>query len=243
MAAGIVFHNITTASGVTFSLACWVPDTALPDVGAIAVSMPVLSNGSVVVPATEAKQDDLITAINSAASTEVDHDSPDAGGSLKFGFRAVALGTNPTGVAPADRSDWLGNRAGVPFFIGGHPNIITRHNVVLAADGAQTDAALLSVSAGSKIVVTQISAKASAANSGNTAVRVGFGTANVPTAALAGANGIILAGTFAANGGHQIGNGAGIIACGADGEDLRLTCGAPTGGQLDLNYSYFTIES
>lgn len=38
MAAGIVFHNITTASGVTFSIACWVPNTAAPDVGAVAVS-------------------------------------------------------------------------------------------------------------------------------------------------------------------------------------------------------------
>lgn len=41
MAAGIVYHDITTSSGVTFSIACWVPDTALPDVGAIAVSQPV----------------------------------------------------------------------------------------------------------------------------------------------------------------------------------------------------------
>lgn len=45
MAAGIVFHNITTASGVTFSLACWVPDTAAPDVGAIPVSLPVNLSG------------------------------------------------------------------------------------------------------------------------------------------------------------------------------------------------------
>lgn len=38
MAAGIVFHNITTSTGVTFSIACWVPDTAAPDVGAVAIS-------------------------------------------------------------------------------------------------------------------------------------------------------------------------------------------------------------
>lgn len=46
MAAGIVFHNITTAAGVTFSLACWVPDTAAPDVGAIPVSIPVSIAGA-----------------------------------------------------------------------------------------------------------------------------------------------------------------------------------------------------
>ena len=46
MAAGIVYHNITTAAGVTFSLACWVPDTASPNVGAIPVSMPIKSDGT-----------------------------------------------------------------------------------------------------------------------------------------------------------------------------------------------------
>lgn len=57
MAAGIVYHNITTASGVTFSIACWVPNTATPDVGAIPVQLPVTSAGAEIVPATAAKQD------------------------------------------------------------------------------------------------------------------------------------------------------------------------------------------
>jgi hypothetical protein len=48
MAAGIVYHNITTATGVTFALACWVPDTAFPDVGAIPVSLPIKSDGTVI---------------------------------------------------------------------------------------------------------------------------------------------------------------------------------------------------
>lgn len=60
MAAGIVFHNITTAAGVTFSLACWVPDTALPDVGAIPVSISVSAAGAPVVPATAANQTTVI---------------------------------------------------------------------------------------------------------------------------------------------------------------------------------------
>lgn len=46
MAAGIVYHNITTAAGVTFALACWVPDTAAPNVGAVPVSIPVKSDGT-----------------------------------------------------------------------------------------------------------------------------------------------------------------------------------------------------
>lgn len=46
MAAGIVYHNITTASGVTFTIACWVPNTAAPDVSAIPVQLPINSSGT-----------------------------------------------------------------------------------------------------------------------------------------------------------------------------------------------------
>jgi hypothetical protein len=38
MAAGLVSHNITTASGVTFAVVSWVPDTTAPDVGAVPVA-------------------------------------------------------------------------------------------------------------------------------------------------------------------------------------------------------------
>lgn len=55
MAAGIVYHNLTTASGVTFSIACWVPNTAAPDVGAIPVQLPIFSDGTVIADATGLK--------------------------------------------------------------------------------------------------------------------------------------------------------------------------------------------
>lgn len=55
MAAGIVYHNITTATGVTFSIACWVPNTAAPDVGAIPVTVPIFSDGTVIADATGLK--------------------------------------------------------------------------------------------------------------------------------------------------------------------------------------------
>lgn len=38
MAAGLVSHNITTASGVTFGVISWVPDTGSPDVGAVPIA-------------------------------------------------------------------------------------------------------------------------------------------------------------------------------------------------------------
>lgn len=55
MAAGIVYHNITTATGVTFSIACWVPNTASPDVGAVPVTTPIFSDGTVIADATGMK--------------------------------------------------------------------------------------------------------------------------------------------------------------------------------------------
>jgi hypothetical protein len=173
----------------------------------------------------------------------VAHDAVDSGSPYKMGFRAIAHGANPTAVAAADRTDWLANRHGIPWVIGGHPNIITRSATIDDADGAQTDASLLTVSAGTKIVVTAISAIASASNSGSVAVRIGFGAATLPAASEAGAAGILLEGKYSAGNGNQKGNGAGILGIGADGEDLRITCDDPAGGSLFVTFSYYTIES
>jgi hypothetical protein len=171
------------------------------------------------------------------------HDGVDADKPLKVGHKAIAHGTNPIAVAASDVSDWYTNRAGVPWVIGGHPNVITRSHVIADGDGAQTDAALLTIGAGAKAVITQLSVKADASNTTNVAVKLGFGTATIPAASLAGTAAIVLEGQFAASGGHQIGNGAGIIAVGADNEDLRITCGDPVSGNLRVTYSYYTIES
>lgn len=56
MAAGLVSHNITTASGVTFAVRSWVPDTASPDVGAVPVAL--LTDGT-----------NLLTLVNNALAT------------------------------------------------------------------------------------------------------------------------------------------------------------------------------
>ena len=36
------------------------------------------------------------------------------------------------------------------------------------------------------------------------------------------------------------GNGSGSVGIGADNEDLRITCGAPTTGKLTVLVDYFT---
>lgn len=53
MAAGLVWHNITTASGVTFALGQWVPDTASPDALAKAIMVPFDTGGVEISPARE----------------------------------------------------------------------------------------------------------------------------------------------------------------------------------------------
>lgn len=156
---------------------------------------------------------------------------------------ARAHGANPTAASAGADVGIIANRHGVPFVIGGHPNIISRSHTVADSDGAQTDAALVTISTGSKIVVTQISAICDANNTTNIVVRIGFGTTNVPTPSLAGTNGLLIDGVFGSGSGQQKGSGSSIIAVGADNEDLRLTCGDPVGGNLYVQYSYFTIES
>lgn len=165
-----------------------------------------------------------------------DHDAVDAGEIVGVGGRAIAHGTNPTAVAAADRTAWYFNRAGVPFVIGGHPNIVTLRTNYTAA---QTDAALVTVAGGLKIVVTRCSVLADKANTVDVQARVGFGATTTPT----GAGTVLSHPGIAAGSGVIEGNGSGIIGVGADGEDLRITSEVPTTGSIDVMVSYYTIES
>jgi len=180
----------------------------------------------------------LPVQLRTAAGGEVtlDHDSVDAGGPIKVGHRAIAHGTNPTAVAAGDRTDGFANRAGVPWVMGGHPNILT-----LEAEytSAQTNAAIITVGSGAKIVVTQIQALCANSNSVDVAARIGFATATTPTT-----TGVVLTHPGIAPGsGVSRGDGSGILGVGADGEDLRITSGAATSGALRILVSYYTIES
>lgn len=166
------------------------------------------------------------------------HDAADAGGPVKIGARAVAHGSNPTAVAAADRTDLLANRAGVPFVIGGHPNVLTLKHTTITT--AVTDAAIVTVSTGLKIVVTRLTVTLDTASTVYPSVIIGFGTASTPTT-----TGVLAShGGVPAGGGFTIGDGSGIIGVGADNEDLRVTTvGNATGNGLQITVSYFTIES
>jgi len=164
------------------------------------------------------------------------HDTVDSGNPLKIGFKAIAHGTNPAAVAVNDRTNWFANRHGIPWVIGGHPNIITlRANYTTA----QTDAAIVTVAPGTKIVVTRCSVLVDNACSVDVQVRIGFATATTPTS-----TGVILSHPgIAAGSGVVEGSGSGILGIGADNEDLRITSQVPTGGSIDVVVSYYTIES
>lgn len=152
------------------------------------------------------------------------------------GMEAIAHGTNPTAVAAGSVTKQYASRAGVPFVIAGHPNIITRRDNFTAA---QTDVAIVTIATGLKIVVTRISVMASHANTVDVAARVGFGATTTPTAV-----GVLISHPgIAAGSGVVEGSGSGILGVGADGEDLRITSGVPTTGSIDVVTSYYTIES
>jgi len=155
---------------------------------------------------------------------------------------ATAHSANPTAATAGQPVSGLANRAGVPFVMGGHPNIIT---VTANLTAAQTDLALATIATGLKIVVTSLLVTASFANTVNVSVIVGFGTVNTPTltantpvAGVVGAHPNIAPGS-----GFGRGNGAGILGIGTDDQDLRITSSVPTGGSIDVIFSYYTIES
>jgi hypothetical protein len=173
-----------------------------------------------------------------AVQGAIAHDSVSAGNPVRVGLKAIAHGTNPTAVAAADATDWYANRAGVPFVMGGHPNVQTiKHTTITTA---VTNAAVISVSAGEKIVVTAFQITLDNASTVFPSVLLGFATATTPTTTqVIGAHGGVPAG-----GGFGRGDGSGIIGIGADDEDLRITTtGNATGNGLQLVVTYYTTPS
>jgi len=179
------------------------------------------------------------TANIGGVAGDVAHDGVNSGNPFQLGAEAIAHGTNPTAVAAGDRTKLYANRAGVLFFIGGHPNVQTFR---LRWTAAQTDVALATVAAGLKIVVTSSTLTMDEATTVGVAVRVGFGAVTTP--ANTATSGVVLDhdGTIPGGGLHR-GDGAGILGIGADGEDLRVTAEAPTTGSAIIYGSFYTVES
>ncbi len=181
--------------------------------------------------------DDWDNAASDGASVsgDVAHDTADAGEPVKIGMKAVAHSTNPTAVTANDRTNWYANRHGIPFVLGGHMNPIS---LELSVTTAVTDQAIITVSGGTKIVVTAVRARADAANIQEPQFRIGFGAASTPTT-----TGVVESHPgVPAGSGTGVGNGGGMLGVGADGEDLRITAENPS-TEIRVIVTYFTIES
>jgi hypothetical protein len=229
-------NDVTVTGTVTANLAAGTNNIGDVDVLSIAAGTNYIGR----VRLTDGTTDTQVSTTGALfVGGAVAHDAVDSGNPVKLGARAVAHGANPTAVAAADRTDLFANRHGVLFVVGGHPNAQTIRHTYAAS--AQTDTAIGpgTVNAGTKVVVTQIQATVSNATTATPAVRVGFGATNTPTGA-----GVVLSHPgIPGGGGVSRGDGSGILGVGADGEELRLTADAATGGTLDLVVSYYTIES
>lgn len=173
------------------------------------------------------------------------HDAVDSGNPNKIGAKAIAHGTNPTAVADADRTNLYANRHGILWTIGGHPNLQSAEYITTAAQ--TNDNVLPLISAGTKYVITGVTVTASAANTVNTSVRLGFGTTGVPTQGASAADAVtkvILSHPGIAPGsGVSKGHSGGIVGIGEDGEELYIVCSVPTGGSVVVQVDYYTIES
>jgi hypothetical protein len=167
---------------------------------------------------------------------DVAHDGADSGNPVKIGAKAIAYAAQ-TPVAAGDRSDLFCDRHGSLFVVGGHPDVVTQRTTFTAA---QTNVALVTVSAGTKIVVTQVQVTVDNASTVFPLVRIGFATATTPTT-----TGVVASHPgVASGGGFTRGDGSGILGVGADDEDLRITTVGLVGGNgCDVVVTYYTIPS
>jgi hypothetical protein len=126
----------------------------------------------------------------------------------------------------------------VAFDLPGNISTVTvKHTTITTA---VTDAAIITVAAGTRIVVTAFTVTLDNASTVFPTVLIGFGTANTATTTgVIGAHGGVPAG-----GGFSRGDGSGILGIGATDEDLRITTtGNATGNGLQLVVTYYTIPA
>jgi len=182
--------------------------------------------------------DDVIKADDAAFTVATDKVAV-AGG------LAVAIGADPDALDAADAGAGIMTRHRQRWVLGGHPNI---RSTEWLATTAQTNDPLVTVAAGSKIVVTAWYFDLDAETTNNAKLRCGFGTASVPTEPVDGAtvDGVVIAHDGPVpGGGISKGDGSGVLGMGVDDEDFRCTNEDPTGtnGSIKVVVTWFTLPS
>jgi len=189
-----------------------------------------------------------LTALQLLDDTIIADDAAFTVGTTKVnmaGGYAVAHGANPDAADAGDAGAILMNRHRIPFMIGGHPNTVSAE--YLSTGNITDDNILPAIASGTKYIITGITVAASAANTTNATVRIGFGATTVPTQGATNADAVAkvvmsLPG-IPPGGGAVKGNGGGIVGVGGDGEELRVTITNMASGNLTIVVDYYTIES
>jgi hypothetical protein len=250
-ASKVVIYDLAGTAGFTVT----IDEAVLPDGASTEAKQPAFGlsgtpSNDVLTVQGHSGMTPIFAALTDTSGTplslasDATHDSAKATGGPQGMNAAVAHGSDPTAVTAGDAVNSIANRDGVPFVVGGHPNVITREAQIEDADGAQTNAAIVTVSAGTKIVVTHVGAHCDGSTTGPTNIVVGFGTATLPARAAGGTSAILAAfDGVPAGGGFVKGNGGGILGVGADDEDVRITTEDPAGGACSVELSYYTVES
>jgi len=165
-------------------------------------------------------------------SGEIAHNAVDSGAPVKIGAKAVAHGSSPSPVAAGDRTDLYANRQGIPFTIGGHPNV---EIVTGKYTTAQSNTVLKAIGTDEKWVTTSIAVFCAGNNVVDCGVLIEYDdTADVRIAEHPG----IVAGS-----GFTWGNGGGILAIGGDAQDLIFTSTPTVSGSIVVQVSGYVIES
>jgi len=151
--------------------------------------------------------------------------------------RAVDVGVSPAGVGAGIVAPWPTTRQGIPFMVGGHPNIQTKNFQITAAEGGQVGTAIVAGAVGKSIIVTKITVNTANTNSGDTSVRIGFGESATPNPDDLQV--LFYQSAMDASQSQSEGSGAGVIGIGAENESLRLSCTSPTGGDLNIVVTYW----
>lgn len=164
---------------------------------------------------------------------------------MAIGANAVVHGSTPDAADANDAVNPIANRHRVLWTIGGHPNAKSATYLWTAA--TTDDNVMAAIASGTKYAVTRITITLDEATTVGVAVRLGFGTANVPALPSANADAVddilVYHPGLVPGGGITIGDGSGILGVGGDGAELRITAEATTGGTGVVTITYFTIES
>lgn len=197
----------------------------------------------------------------SAVSARVSAEGMEAHGAagttnpVRLGVKAAAFNkdfSSASNITAGDASavNWYGTRTGIPFMLGGGPDMQT---VWIQPTAASSDCKLVDVAAGTKIVVLGAGVSLASTATTGVAFRMGFPSASgatgldavaTSTAGNLTANVPILAhANIPAGGGITRGDAGGIIAVGGDGYDVFANWTAPSNGRLDIWLSYIRVPS